>query len=242
MLDLTITAEGVDDVVRMLNVMPARTGEAAFRAFKKVGTYLASEFAKNMKAGQGPDGKALPKPAVWTRIAGKGRGTKPDTTNMAPLINTGGMLRRMGNVSVSQERLEFGWDRSTIEWKKALTQQNGIQSEMELRENRIKGLYSGVQIAQDGHAYIRVWNGGGWITRQVQSVTGSVGKEKKKAVRKRGAGGKFVKSTEFETVQTMVYKGKLLLQPLARSFFFLATKQVKEITDIAEKIADEVTK
>ena len=161
-ITLTVEAEGVERVVSEIGRDQAKRIP---KFFKRVSVFLRSEFIKSMGSGVDPEGKPLPPPAVWTRIAGIGRGKAIKLNGLVPLLNTGQLRASMGTVALKSDSLEFGW--SGTQKKKALAQANGISGRMVVRPDPIKGRYSGLRAAKkDGHQYIRVFNGDGWITKR----------------------------------------------------------------------------
>jgi hypothetical protein len=84
---------------------------------------------------------------------------------MIPLLNTGEMQASVGTVKQNATMLEFGW--GSEQKKKATAQMYGMPGKMLVKPDPIKGRYSGLRAAKkDGHQYIRVFNGDGWITKR----------------------------------------------------------------------------
>jgi hypothetical protein len=167
MFEFLVTTEGDSQLVRELSLIPTRTDKASFEMFRKIGVWMQREYTKNMKAGMGPDKKALKQCAAWPRIAGithRGK-SKEAVSARVPLRNTGTMMRSVGSVEVTPQKLVFGFEGEQLQ--KATAQQQGLQGELRLRQSPIPGVYSGIVKAKDGHQYIRVWNETGWIMRQV---------------------------------------------------------------------------
>jgi len=159
-ITLTVEAECVERVVSEIGKdQPNRIRTC----FARGGTFVRCEFVRSMKSGVDPEGKPLPPPAMWTRIAGKGRGMK--AKKMIPLLNTGEMQASVGTVKQNATMLEFGW--GSEQKKKATAQMYGMPGKMLVKPDPIKGRYSGLRAAKkDGHQYIRVFNGDGWITKR----------------------------------------------------------------------------
>lgn len=130
------------ELVGALNKWAAASERNDYKYLKAAGVWLRKHFVDNLNAGVDPKGNPLPKPAMWTRIAGKGRGASQDAVTRPPLINTGQMRASVGTVEVTSGHLVFGWSGEQLD--KARRQQNGIPGRMKVRVKPIKGMYSGI--------------------------------------------------------------------------------------------------
>lgn len=132
--------------------------------FAEVAGYIHGTFQKNMQRGIDPDGKPLKPVARWTRIVSKG-GVIPKGTPI-PLNNTGGLRNAMSIWDLSNRGVMIGWKGKYL--KVADDQTNGRKGEINLRENRIKGRYTGVKQNKQGGEYFSVKDGSQWWSRRVK--------------------------------------------------------------------------
>ena len=168
--------------------------------YRAVGQKLLAEFQGNMTKGVDPNGTPLAQPARWTRIAGASAGkTKARLTGkMVPLLNTGRLRAAMGVIKVQQDGMEMGFVGAAL--KKASKMIHGTPGKMRLRAQPVKKHYSGIRSdRKDGHKYIRVRSGSGWITRQVTGGTVTVRPLKRNFF--------FLSSGQIKEVLEMIDKG-----------------------------------
>lgn len=158
---------GTEDLNRYL-VKTSKKLDNMIPVLRPVGSVLIGEYQTNMTRGVDPLGRKLKPTAKWTRLAGRGRGVKAKG-RIVPLVNTGRMRNSMSIQKLDKSSLEIGWKGE--QKKIAEKMRDGIPGKMKIRSKRIRGSYSGVRKARDGHKYIAVKNGTTWVTRQVSGGT-----------------------------------------------------------------------
>jgi hypothetical protein len=163
LLKATITGDA--EATAYLNRVAGKLRNGS-QSMKTLGLALLAHFQKNMSKGIDPNGNALPQPARWTRIAGRGAGVTKERLSgkMIPLLNTGKLRGSMQVFGVKKDSVTIGWKGDMLTIAGNMT--NGTPSIMSLREKAKKGAYSGIRNGKKG-LYIRVNNGGSWITRKV---------------------------------------------------------------------------
>jgi hypothetical protein len=225
-ITLTVEAEGVERVVSEIGLDQAKRIP---KFFKRVGVFLRAEFVKSMRSGVDPEGKPLPPPAVWTRIAGIGRGVSAARAaasggKLIPLHNTGQLRAFMGTIRTTEELLEFGF--FGTQQRKATSQMYGRAGQMEVREEPI-GIKKRVKIGE------RVLKSG-----KNKGKTKDVLKTEYTAIYsgirtgKRGQQYIRVRNGQDGWITKSVSGGRVNVKPIPRRFFYLSPQQQDKIVDM----------
>jgi hypothetical protein len=227
-ITLTVEAEGVE---RVISEIGRDYKERAPKFFAEVGTFLRAEFVKSMQSGVDPEGKPLPPPEVWTRIAGIGRGVKAAKAaasgeKLMPLLNTGKMQASLGTVKTTATTLEFGFHGA--QKKKATSQLYGIEGKMRVRKNPI-GITKKVKVGE------KLVGRGKW---NYQKTRKDVFEKKTtpiySGIRTAKAGHEYIRVQNGNKgwITKRVQGGTVNIKPTARRFFYLSPQQQDKIVDM----------
>jgi hypothetical protein len=225
---LTVEAEGVS---RVISEIAKDQKERMPKFLARVGTFLRAEFVKSMQSGVDPTGKKLPQPAVWTRIAGVGRGKKSALSaasggSLIPLLNTGRMQAGLGTVRVTDKILVFGFRGS--EKRKATSQMYGIPGKMRVRQGDVS--YKAKEKVGEVLVGKGKWN--------YQKTRKDVIKKVKKSIYSgilEGKNGKYIRvlnGSKGWITKRVDGSNMVDVNPVARRFFYLSPQQQDKIVNM----------